>query len=183
MIKNEREFKLKVYPLLGISLILPFIFILNGIHTGGSPNFHDSKIYLYAYFCGMHLPTLLIMSRCSSNSKGAWIYKTVPMTNLTPVFKGTVKAMLAGLFLPVFLLNSVVFLLLCGVGILPGLIAMLLNFLLHMAVCFKFLKHILPFSEAFGVKQDDECQEQRSCLYWVRLPPFSLHYRFSGTGS
>jgi hypothetical protein len=156
MIKNEREFKLKVYPLLGLAVMMPFILVLSGIHSDGLPNFHNSRIYLYAYFCGIPLVTLLIMSRCSSNYKGAWIYKMVPMANLSPVFKGTVKALLAGLFMPVFCLESVVFLLLCGIGILPGLIAMLLNFLLHMAVCFKFLKHILPFSEAFGVKQDDE---------------------------
>lgn len=156
MIKNEREFKLKVYPMLGLAVIMPIIILMSGFTPGEPLNLHNSRLYLFAYFCGVHLPTLIIMSRCSSNYKGAWIYKMIPLKDPAPVFRGTVKALLTGLFLPVFCLESIVFLLVCGIGILPGLIAMFLNFLLFMAVSFKVLKHELPFSEAFGIKQDDE---------------------------
>ena len=33
MMKNERDFKLKVYPSLGFSIVIPFIFIMNGFDT------------------------------------------------------------------------------------------------------------------------------------------------------
>lgn len=34
MMKNEREFKLKVYPTLGFAIVLPFIFLINAFTTG-----------------------------------------------------------------------------------------------------------------------------------------------------
>ncbi|HML35929.1 MAG TPA: hypothetical protein PKA19_00685 [Bacillota bacterium] len=156
MMKNEREFKLKIYPMLGLSMVMPFIILFNTITVGGPADLHGSRLYLCLYFCGMFLPTFLIMSRCSSNHKGAWIYKTIPLTGASPIFRGTVKALIVNLFLPVFCVESVIFLFVFGMGVFPGLVAVLLNLLLYAAVSFKILKPVLPFSEAFGIKQDDE---------------------------
>ena len=156
LIRNEREFKLKVYPLLGLSMVMPFIMLFNIIQTSGLQDLHNSRWYLYIYFSGMFLPTLLIMSRCSANYKGAWIYKTLPITNLVLIFRGTVKALVVNLLLPVFCLECAIFVFIFGLGIIPGLIAVFLNLMLFTVVCFKLLKPVLPFSRGFGIKQDDQ---------------------------
>jgi hypothetical protein len=155
MVRNEREFKLKVYPLLGLSIAMPFIMLIR-VFTGEQLNLEGSRLYLMIYFCGMFLPTLIIMSRCSANYKGAWIYKTVPVSNTSSIFKGTVKALLASLFLPAFTVTGILFLIIFGWTIFPGLIAVSLNFILYTVFSFKQLTPRLPFSEPFDIKQDDE---------------------------
>lgn len=156
MIRKEREFKLRVYPILGLSVVMPLVMLFNIFNSSESLDHLNTRLYLMIYFCGMFLPTLLIMSRCSGNYKGAWIYKIIPMPSTAPIFKGTVKAMILNLFVPVFCLGSVIFLVAIGPQIIPGLIAVFLNLMLYIAICFKILKPVLPFSNDFNIKQDDQ---------------------------
>ncbi|MDP5277108.1 hypothetical protein [Chengkuizengella axinellae] len=148
MMKNEREFKLKVYPSLGFSIILPFIFIINGFNS----NFEQltaSKSYLSIYFTLITVPTIMILLKFSGKYKGAWIYKVTPTASLKPMFSGTIKAFIFNLYLPVYLLLCALFIALFGVRILPDLIVVFINLCLYSVICFILLKKSLPFSESF----------------------------------
>jgi hypothetical protein len=156
MLGNERDFKLKVYPSLGFSLIFPFIFLFNALQDQSWDAFSSGKSYLTVYFSLIVIPTLVIMLKYSGKYKGAWIYRTAPLTSAAPLYKGTLKAVLVKLFLPVFVVVAVAFTLLYGVRIVPDLIAVLLASYLYAAVCFQSLRKALPFSEPFAAARQRE---------------------------
>ncbi|MGY0373707.1 hypothetical protein [Clostridium sp. JNZ J1-5] len=156
MVKNERDFKLKVYPSLGFALIFPFIFIFNELRDRGLDSIGASKMYLNIYFCALLLPTVVMMMKYSGKYKGAWIYKTAPVKNITSIFKGTLKAFIIRLLLPIYIIESIIFTALFGVRIFPDLIVVFLNILFFIVICFKFLKKALPFSESYEAAQQSE---------------------------
>ncbi|MDF2558372.1 MAG: hypothetical protein K0R71_2200 [Bacillales bacterium] len=155
MMRNVRQFKLKIYPLLGLSIILPFVFIFQILGNSTIHDISSGKMYFLIYFCGMMLPTLIWMIRYSEKYKGAWIYKSLPIRNVAPIFKGTIKAFLTKLFLPIFILESIIFTIIFGTRILPELLIVLLNILIFTMICFMTMKKSLPFSEAFESAQQD----------------------------
>ncbi|WP_411682931.1 hypothetical protein [Clostridium thailandense] len=156
MMRNEREFKLKVYPSLGFSLIFPFIFMFNMLKDEGLVKLASSKVYLYIYFCALMLPTVIMMMKYSGRYKGAWIYKTMPIKNIASIFKGTLKAFIVNLLLPVYIVECLIFIYIFGMRILPDLIVVFLNMMLFTVICFRVMKKSLPFSEGFGVSGQGE---------------------------
>lgn len=145
MMKNERDFKLKVYPSLGFSIVIPFLFIMNA----GFDHLSTSKAYLTIYFSLIIIPTIMIFLKFSGKYKGAWIYRVAPIKQLKPMFSGTIKAYIFKLFLPVYLLLSALFIVLFGVKVLPDLLVVFLNACIYAVICFIILKKSIPFSESF----------------------------------
>lgn len=145
MMKNERDFKLKVYPSLGFSIVIPFIFIMNA----GLDHLSTSKSYLTIYFSLIIIPMIMILLKYSGKYKGAWIYRVAPVEQLKPMFSGTIKAYIFKLFLPVYLLLSALFIVLFGVKVLPDLVVVFLNACIYAVICFMILKKSIPFSESF----------------------------------
>lgn len=149
MMKNEREFKLKVYPSLGFAIIFPFIFIFQRLSESSFAEISKGKSYFFIYFTGMMLSSIIIMIKYSGTYKGAWIYKTMPIKNYKPVFKGTMKALIAKLFLPIFLFQAVVFIAIFGVRITGDLVVVFLNMMIYTLICFMSMGKALPFSQPF----------------------------------
>lgn len=156
MMKNERSFKLKVYPSLGFALIFPFIFIFNSIGGRGFEGISSTKAYLYIYFCALLLPTVVMMMRYSEKYKGAWIYRALPIKDAAPIFKGTVKAFIIRLLVPIYTVEGLIFILIFGFRIFPDLILVFLCMLLFTIISFKVIKKALPFSDAFEATQQSE---------------------------
>ena len=90
MIKNEREFKLKVYPSLGLSIVFPFIFLITSFKEFVSEGSRSSELFLLLYFSGLVIPNVIYMLKYSSNYKASWIYKCAPITNMGAVLKGSI---------------------------------------------------------------------------------------------
>lgn len=156
MMGQERDFKLKVYPSLGFSLIFPFIFMFNGIQNMGLERLASSRWYLTLYLGATLVPTVLPMLRYSGKHKGAWIFKALPMQDYSPVFKGAMKAFIVRLLLPVFLLQSTVVAVLFGWRILPQLAVIAAVMLLFTLLCYLITEKVLPFSVPFeAVQQPD----------------------------
>ncbi len=156
MMKNERSFKLKVYPSLGFSLVFPFIFIMNASRGSSFAEVAAGKSYLNIYFTALMLPTIIMMMRFSEKYKGAWIYRTLPIENSSPIFKGTLKAFIVNLMFPIYLVESIIFIAIFGVRIIPDLVVVFLVVLLFTIICFKSFRQALPFSEAFEAAQQTE---------------------------
>lgn len=164
MMKNERDFKLKVYPSLGFSVVIPFIFIFSGFEND-LDSLASSKSYLSIYFSLIIIPTIMLLLKYSGKYKGAWIYGVAPIDGLKPLFSGTIKAFLFNLYLPVYLLLSVLFIALFGVRILPDLVVVFINSCLYAVICFMFIKQALPFSESF----DDSNQTGNGLLIFALM--------------
>ncbi|MGR3762592.1 hypothetical protein [Rossellomorea sp. NS-SX7] len=156
MMKNERDFKLKVYPGLGFAIILPFIFIFNQLMVTSFEELPSSMVYLSIYASLIVIPTVVMQLGYSGKYKGAWIYRVAPLESHVPIYKGTLKAFLAKLFLPLYAVLGACFLFLFGMKMLPELMVVLVSAFIYTVICFKLLNDGLPFSESFdGVKQSD----------------------------
>lgn len=149
MMKQERDFKLKVYPSLGFSFVIPFIFIFSTFRDASFKELSAGKSFLSIYFSMIIIPTIVMMLRYSGKYKGAWIYKTLPVKNYSTLYKGTLKSFLVKLYTPVYLLLSIVFMIIFGIRIIPDLVLVLINSCLYTMICFLSLKKAIPFSEAF----------------------------------
>ncbi|UAK15801.1 hypothetical protein [Sporolactobacillus terrae] len=153
MMKQDRTFKLKVYPSLGMALVFPFIFLINNFHGSSWHQIGQGSGFFYAYFSLLVIPTALMMLRCSSTFKGAWIYGAAPIKQRHSIFSGALKAMITQLYLPAYFLLSVVFLLLFRWTIIPDLIAILLTASIFTIICSHYcLGESFPFSEPFDAQ-------------------------------
>ena len=153
MMRNERTFKLKVYPQLGFGFIFPFIMIFSmsrGIDDG---NIFSPNTYYSIYFMGIMVPTLLSFLQYSGNYKGAWIFDTIPIKDRIPIYKGTIKAAFINLITPVFLLLGIVFFFIYREGVILDLIITYLILMLYTIIAFILVEKNLPFSKAFEVSQ------------------------------
>lgn len=155
MLKNERTFKLKVYPTLGMSAIFPF-FMMFSLNRKEFSNVPYTKNYLWMYMAFIMVPAVLLSLRFSGNYKGAWIYQAMPIKNIRQVHKGTIKAAIINLFAPIFALVSVIYLLIYKMSIVDHIIVAGINLLLYIMIIFKLLDEYLPFSEAFEVTDNNQ---------------------------
>lgn len=175
MMKNERDFKLKVYPSLGMAIILPFIFLFNILRDGGISSISAGKGYLSIYSTMVIIPSVITMLKFSGKYKGAWIYKALPLEHLSPLFKGTLKAFLVRLYLPLYLVLSILFVAIFGVRVIPDLILAFLVASFYSIICFLILKKTIPFSESF-----EAVGQMESWKIFVLIIPIAifvgLHY-------
>jgi len=92
------------------------------------------------------------------------------------MFSGTLKAFIFKLFLPVYLIISIIFIALFGVRILPDLIVVFLNACTFAVICFMVLKKFIPFSASF-----DEYNQNSNVAIFIGLMLFvalfaGIHY-------
>lgn len=73
MMKQERDFKLKVYPSLGFAFVAPFLFIFNSMRIEDI-DFSVSMSYINIYFSMLIIPTAVLMLSHSAKYKAAWVY-------------------------------------------------------------------------------------------------------------
>lgn len=156
MLKNERQFKLRIYPSLGLALVFPFLFIINNLRYEKLVDIASSKSYLNIYLCTIFVPMLVMSMKYSETYKGRWIYNALPLKNTAPIFKGTLKALVVRLLLPLYAVDSIIFVIIFGVRIIPDLILVLLVILMFTVVCFKATGKELPFSQPFEAAQQGD---------------------------
>ncbi|MGJ0845490.1 hypothetical protein ACR77J_02270 [Tissierella praeacuta] len=155
MLKNERTFKLKVYPSLGISIIFPFLTIIT-MGRREFLNIANTKSYLCIYMVFVMIPTVISSLGYSGNYKGSWIYETIPIKDKSTIYKGTVKAAILNLFIPVYALVSLVFLIIYKMKIVDEIIVVGINILLFTSIVFNIFDSNLPFSKSFEVGEKPE---------------------------
>lgn len=148
MMKQEREFKLKVYPALGFSFIVPFIFIYNSIQDE-NVDFSTSLSYLNIYFSMLIIPSAVVMLGHSAKYKAAWIYKVFPIQDYTYLQKGSLKAFLLKLYIPLYIVLSTIFCFIYGQRIIPDLLTVLLASCFYTVICFMGFGNKMPFSKPF----------------------------------
>ncbi|WP_234028486.1 hypothetical protein [Lentibacillus sp. Marseille-P4043] len=156
MMGREREFKLKVYPSLGMALVFPFIFVFNSLNTGTSfAELADTKVYLNIYFCNIIIGIVVHMLKFSGKYKGAWIFQVTPIQNTERFYSATLKAFLVKLYLPIYLLLCVVFIAIFSFRILPDLAIVFVTAVLNTLIAYKVINNEdYPFTQPFESAQE-----------------------------
>ncbi|MFP7201194.1 hypothetical protein SFC08_09465 [Lysinibacillus halotolerans] len=175
MMKNERDFKLKVYPSLGFSIVIPFLFFISGINNDFE-QLSKGNSYFSIYFSLIIIPTIILLLKFSGKYKGAWIYKAAPIQQLKPMFSAVIKAFLVKLYLPVYAFLSVIFIFIFGVRILPDLVVVFINASIFAVLCFKVLPKTIPFSESFDQSNQNSNTATILGLMLVVAMFTGLHY-------
>lgn len=155
MISSERKLKLTAYPYLAFGAILPFVFVFN-FTMGNSGDFltkiSNGKYYFGIYYTLICASISIVYMGRSEKFKGAWIYGVLPLEDMEDVYKGTFKAFFIRLIFPITFVTSLIFMALCGMKILPDIIAIMINLLLLTIIVFKITSRELPFSKDFTTK-------------------------------
>ena len=162
IIKSERNFKLKTYPNIAMSLVFPFIFLFNFIRSYESfadwkNHMASSNEFFTLYICIFMLTPVILMVKYSDQFKASWIYKAVPIDDMASIFKGTYKGVFYKMILPVYTILALVYLWVFGLRIIPQIIAILFVIIILNLITVKLMDKHLPFSVSFkdGEKMDD----------------------------
>lgn len=146
MLKEERELKLKIFPLLGFAIIFPFIFLFNTLTTGSFEEMRSGNSYMVIYFALIMIPSAVQMLEYSGNYKGQWIFYAAPIKNKSIVYSATLKASIVNYFIPILTMLSVIFLWLFSIRILLDLVVVVLATILLTLVSYGiFNKGKFPF--------------------------------------
>lgn len=155
MMKKEREFKLKVFPVLGMALFFPFLFIFTYSVDGGLGEIADGNMFMFIYFCNVIIPSVVFMLKFSEGYKGSWLFRAAPIERISAIHSGTLKAFFVKLYIPTFVFLSLVFIWIFSARILPDLAAVLLGGLLQTLITYKIANGSdLPFSMSFEFAQE-----------------------------
>ncbi|POZ56636.1 hypothetical protein LYSIN_01419 [Lysinibacillus sphaericus] len=174
MMKQERDFKLKVYPSLGFSFVIPFIFMFNMMRSD-NVDYSTSISYLNIYFSMLIIPSAVMMLGHSAKYKAAWIYKVFPIKDYTDLQKGSLKAFLIKLYIPLYIVLSIVFCFIYGPRIIPDLLIVLVASCLYTIICYIGFENKVPFTKPFDEIGDG--QSWKALILFIPLGILAfIHY-------
>lgn len=177
MMSQERDFKLRVYPGLGMAFIFPFIFLFNDLSTRSFSELVNSNSYFTIYFSHIIIGIVVYMLKYSAKYKGAWIFQTTPIKYRSQFYSATLKAFLVKLYLPIFLSLSVVYVAIFSIRIIPDLAVVLLTAMLHTLIAYKWLNNgIYPFSEALETSQQGGSSMKTFLLMFIVALFAGVHF-------
>ncbi|TFD99980.1 hypothetical protein [Jeotgalibacillus sp. R-1-5s-1] len=157
MMKNEREFKLKVYPQVGFTFVIPFLFMFTTTEDGAFEALREGSSYYLFYFTLLVIPTVISMVKYSGTYKGSWIYAAMPLRDRVLIDRGLTKSVLVMFYLPIMLILAPVFIWIFSGRIWLDLIVIMATAILYAAICtFALNGKSLPFSQPFSVAQHQE---------------------------
>ncbi|WP_033543731.1 hypothetical protein [Planococcus sp. CAU13] len=155
MLKKEREFKLKVFPNVGLALVFPILFIFNELRIRSLADISEGNMYLFIYFCNILIPGTIFMLQFAGSYKGGWIFKAAPIARETAAYSAALKVFLSKLYLPIFLVLSIVYVGIFSARILPDLAAVLAGAILQSLITYRVMKDVeFPFTRSFEFSQD-----------------------------
>lgn len=154
MISRERDFKLKVYPSLGMAFVFPLIFLFNNLSFQTLEEVGQGKSFLTIYFSTIIIGTVVFMLQFSAKYKGAWIFRTTPIQKHAIVYGAALKAMLVKLYLPIFLVLSILYIWIFSFRILPDLAIVFVSAILQVLIAYKMFNNgEYPFTEPIETAQ------------------------------
>lgn len=154
MISRERDFKLKVYPSLGMALVFPVIFLFNNLSFQTLDELGQGNSFLTIYFSNIIIGTVVYMLQFSAKYKGAWIFQTTPIQKHTIVYSATLKAVFVKLYLPVIFVLSILYIWIFSFRIIPDLAVVVITALLQMLISYKIFNNgKYPFTDPIETAQ------------------------------
>ena len=152
IMKSEREFKLKVYPNLGSAIIFPLVFLFasTGNFSEGLNNI-SLNCSLNIYWFIFMIPSILVFLQYSNNYKAAWIFKSVFIQDMRNIYKGVYKAFLINMILPLYIAESIIFILIFGIKVIPVLVTAFMFLIISILIGHMAGRLKVPFTMEPGV--------------------------------
>ncbi|WP_061316839.1 hypothetical protein [Clostridium botulinum] len=154
MISTERKLKLKLYPTLTFAVIFPFIMLIGSFSKYESVSqafneFSKGNYYFSIYLSVLMLVVSIELLSQSEKYKGSWIYIVLPIDNPGKIQKGALKGFIFRYIFPVFLSVCIIFLIICGLRILPDIIVMFFSMMILIVTVQSLYRKELPFYKDF----------------------------------
>ncbi|MDF2885316.1 MAG: hypothetical protein K0R54_5889 [Clostridiaceae bacterium] len=145
VLRSDRSLKLKIYPALSTGILLPILMIFNMGMRGQiiEPTGYE---YLYLYFNLLILPSVLELTLYSSASKGAYVYVSSGFANLKELYRGILLTVAVRLFVPLLILNSIIYILLFKESFIFDILTFMLTSMAVLPLLGKIYFTELPFS-------------------------------------
>jgi ABC-2 type transport system permease protein len=152
---RDRRIKLKIYPSFGYVIVFGVIFMLRGnedfVTTWNNlPNTQHYLMLLYLTF--MILQAAIYEIPYSDDFKASWIYFSTPLKNPGDILTGMLKAIIVRLFIPGYLLISLIVIFIWGTQAVDDVVFGLFNNLIMLLIMVLLSKRHLPLSFAPNVR-------------------------------
>jgi len=108
-------------------------------------------MYLCLYSYVIIIPTIIIALKYSKNYKASYIYKTIHIKNKMAVHKAAIKACLVNIIIPLYLIQSIIFVYFYKVSIIQHLVVIFLVNIFITIITFNILDKNMPFSRQINV--------------------------------
>ncbi len=108
MFRSDRSLKLKIYPTLSSGILIPLLMIFNtrmGVQEYETTGYE----YLFLYFNLLIFTSVFYLMNFSSAWKGSYIFVSSGFKNMGSLYRGLLKAMAYKFFIPLIILNGLVF--------------------------------------------------------------------------
>lgn len=146
IIKNDRDFKSTIYTAIGATIAFPlYIIFVKDVE------YMNSYIYLFLYFYATSIPTIIIALKYSRNYKASYIYTTIPIKNKMNVHKAAIKACLANIIIPIYLIQCIIYIYFYNIGMIQHLILIFLINIFITINTFNILDKDMPFSHKINL--------------------------------
>ena len=159
IMRSDRSLKLKIYPGLATGILLPVLMIFN-MGVRGQDFEASGYEYLFLYFNLLVIPTILELTMYSSAWKGSYVYIISGFKNLKELYKGLLQAVAVRLFLPLMILNTVIYIMLFKEKFIIDIIVLILACIAVLPfigkICFTELPFSLPIDESIQNRNLDK---------------------------
>lgn len=148
---RDRKLKLKVYPAYGYVLIFGIIFMFKGsedIITTWAALPNTSYYIVLIYLTFMIIQMAIFEIKYSDEFKASWIYFAAPIAHPGDLLVGTLKAVFVRLFIPGYLIMSIVTLTVWGIDKFDDLVFGLINNFIMLITLALINQRSLPLSTA-----------------------------------
>ncbi len=129
-ISRDRKLKLKLYPSIGYFVVLAFVFLFRFNDNSSSilEGLREGKAFLILiYFSTFILYAALFEISFSDNFKSSWVFFSSPVNQPGYILRGSIKALLINLFIPIYLGITVFSLVIWGPAVIDDLLFGLTN--------------------------------------------------------
>lgn len=173
MLKEERELKLKIYPMLGFAVVFPFIMLFNNLRFSSYEEVASGNSFMVIYFALIFVPSVIPMLEFSNYYKAHWIFYVAPIPTRATVYSATLKATIINYFMPILIPLSIVFLWIFSFRIwLDIIIALLVAVGLTIVSYWIFIKDPFPFSNTPKQAQDNSMIKVFGSMFLVGVMAF-----------
>ncbi len=177
MVRAEREFKLKVYPTLGMGLVFPFIFIFSEFGHRTLADIAQGRLYFYIYFMQIIIGVVVHTLQFSGSYKGAWIFPAAGIIDTSGLYRSAIKVFLVTFYLPVFALVGAAFYVLFDQFHLIDLAIVFAGAMIQTILSYQItIKEKYPFSAPFDRLKEGGYTAIAFILMFLTLPFVLLHF-------
>lgn len=177
IVDREREFKLKIYPSLGIGIVLPFIFIFSEAGVRSFDEITESSLYFCIYLMHIFIGIAIYTFQFSGNYKGAWIFTMSGDAISSQLYTAVIKVFLVKLYLPMFIFIGIPYYLLFDQFKLIDLAIVFVSAIIQVLLSYKMsIESKFPFSLPFENSEGNENMTKAFLLMFLTIPFVVFHF-------